>query len=86
MSEIKVGDVVQIDPTHDPVFGACFLVVTELKSFGVMGYVMVPVHPAAGEAYYRVAFDKIHRIGCGEWLNADLGAEVALTRDEAKRA
>ena len=67
--EIAVGDVVQIDPEHDPAFAACFLVVTELKTWGVMGYVRVPGHDG-GDAYYRVPFEKIHRVGVAEWDHA----------------
>lgn len=69
---IKVGDVVQIDPEHDEVFGGCFLLVTELKTWGVMGYVRVPGHgDKGGEAYYRVPFEQIARIGAAEWAHAD---------------
>lgn len=68
METIQVGDVVQIDPAHDPVFGACLLVVTEVKSWGVQGYVPIPKHPSSVEAYYRVPFDKIQRIGTAEWV------------------
>ncbi len=65
---IKVGSVVQIDPAHNEVFGACFLIVSEMKSFGVQGYVQVPGHgEKGGQAYYRVSFDKIVYIGDAEW-------------------
>jgi hypothetical protein len=65
---ICVGSVVQIDPAHDEVFGACFLVVTEMKSFGVMGYVTIPGKgEKGGNAFYRVAFDRVHYIGPAEW-------------------
>lgn len=64
---IKVGSIVQIDPAYDPAFGACLLTVTEMKSFGVMGFVRVPERPEAVEAYYRVAFEHIAYIGESEW-------------------
>ena len=72
MSDIEVGDVVQIDPEHDPIFGGHFLVVTELKSWGVQGYCQPlterrDVSKPDGLAYYRVTFDKIARIGKAEW-------------------
>ena len=70
MSEIEIGDVVQIDPEHDPTFGGHFLVVTEVKSWGVQGYVTpLPVNRGEprGLAYYRIEFDKIARIGKAEW-------------------
>jgi hypothetical protein len=68
---IAVGDVVQIDPEHDDVFGACYLTVTELKAWGVQGYVRVPGKgDNGGDAYYRVRFEKIVRIGRSEWRYA----------------
>ncbi len=41
MQGVQVGDVVQIDPEHDPRFGGCLMVVTELKPAwnGLVGYV-----------------------------------------------
>lgn len=35
---LQIGDIVQIAPSVE-VFGACMLVVTEVKSWGVQGYV-----------------------------------------------
>jgi hypothetical protein len=63
---IKVGDVVQINPEHDERFGACFLVVTELKSWGVQGYARVP---GGGDAYYRVPYEQVHLVGVAEWVH-----------------
>lgn len=69
-AEIAVGDVVQIDPAHDAVFGACFMVVSELKPTwnGLQGYVQIP-GPEGGLAYYRGAHrqGRSHRpgrVGC----------------------
>ena len=69
-----VGDVVQIDPAHDPMFGAHFLVVTEVKTWGVQGYVTPltareTVTSAPSLAYYRVANEHIVLIGRAEWLS-----------------
>ena len=66
---IAVGDVVQIDPNHGEAFGTCFLVVTELKSWGVMGYIRVPGEGGGG-AFLRVPFNKVTRIGFAEWVRA----------------
>lgn len=67
-TDVQVGDVVQIDPEMDDTFGACFLVVTEVKPWGVQGYVTVPGHgKKGGAAYLRPTFDKLVRIGCAEW-------------------
>lgn len=63
---IQVGSVVQIDPEHDPKFGGCFMVVDELKSWGVQGYVQIPGH-RGGQAYYRCPFESMAFIGQAEW-------------------
>ena len=67
LTEYAVGDVVQIDPAHDAMFGGAFLVVTELKSWGVMGYCH-PLAEAGGQAYYRVAFEHIAYVGKATWV------------------
>ena len=35
---IQVHDIVQVDPSRD-VFGGCMVVVTEIKGWGIQGYV-----------------------------------------------
>lgn len=65
---LNVGDVVQIDPAHDPVFAACLLVVTELKPWGVQGYVRIP---GSGDAFYRAPFSAIERVGSAIWNRKD---------------
>lgn len=67
---IAVGDVVQIDPASDDRFGGCFLTVSEVKRWGVVGYVRVPGQ-APGLAYYRLNFEHLHPIGVAEWKLAD---------------
>lgn len=75
--ELKIGDVVQISPDHDPVFGGHFMVVTEPKSWGAQGYCLcfptIPTERAApvtykGLAYYRCKFANMHYIGKAEWI------------------
>lgn len=63
---LEKGDVVQIDPDHDPTFGGCFMVVTEPKSWGAQGYIKVPGHE--GVAYYRCPNNAMHKIGKAEWV------------------
>lgn len=65
--ELEVGDVVQIDPKHDTVFGGCFMVVTEPKSWGAQGYCSSP--GLDGLAYYRCKFENMEYIGKAEWVN-----------------
>lgn len=66
---IAVNDVVQID-ADDPVFAYCFLTVTEVRNWGVIGYVQVPTQPASAQAFYRVPFQRVVRIGAAEWAQA----------------
>lgn len=68
---LQAGDVVQIDPDHDKRFGACLMVVTDPKTWGAQGYVLVPDSGGAGRAYYRVAFEHMEYIGRAAWVNAD---------------
>lgn len=63
-----VGDVVQVDPEHDPIFGSCLLIVTELKAWGVMGTVRVPQPGGAADAWYRIPFGKFARVGQAAWV------------------
>ena len=70
---VRVSDVVQIDPEsklqREGFFAGCFLLVTELKSFGVMGFVAMPGKRGEmpGCAYYRVASADFVRIGTAAW-------------------
>jgi|GEM_PF-987406 len=76
MTDVKwnVGDIVQIDPAHDKVFGACFMVVTEPKSWGAQGYFQAPGKD--GLAYYRVKFENAIRVGVVEWMPIDVQDEI----------
>jgi len=63
--KLRVGDVVQINPEHDEVFGGCFMTVTEPKSFGAQGFVK-----NAGEkgfAYYRCKHENMEYVGIATW-------------------
>lgn len=72
---IEAGDVVQINPESDQVFGGHFLVVTEVKSWGVQGYCMVFQQPQddgtikpGGLAYYRCKYENFEYVGSGHWI------------------
>lgn len=72
--ELKVGDVVQIDPDHDPAFGGCFMLVTEPKPWGAMGACLGPKAnglQGAGVAYYRVPFENMEYVGRAPWYFSD---------------
>lgn len=73
---IEVNDVVQITPVIESKFRGCFMVVTEVKSWGVQGFISIPTGPEMpGAAYYRVPFEQVVRIGKAEWTPPDEGGE-----------
>lgn len=56
---VEVHDIVQLDPetTLNKAFAGCFMVVTEVKNWGVQGYVQAlgtrSDQADGGQAYYR---------------------------------
>lgn len=56
---IENGDLVQITNEENPWF-PCVLVVSELKSWGIQGYVTIPLK---GDAYYRVKTGEFELVG-----------------------
>lgn len=62
---IAPGVAVQIDPSYDEVFGGCIVIVTEVRGWGVIGYV-----PLVNKqwAYIRIGFDSIESIGKARWV------------------
>lgn len=66
---LQAGDVVQIDPEYDPCFGACFMTVTEPKTWGAQGYVQAP--GVKGQAYYRCPFKAMEYVGRAAFLLAE---------------
>lgn len=71
------GDIVQINPTHPEVnvaFGACMMVVEEVREWGVQGYVQSLGDRSAvgGVAYYRARWDQIEPTGGkAVWMTTD---------------
>jgi len=63
--DLKVGDVVQIDPAADTKFPGCFMMVTEPKAWGAQGFVQVP---AGGAAYFRPTWEQMEYIGPACWV------------------
>ena len=92
--KMTANRVVQIDPAHDECFGACFMVVTEKKSWGVIGYIQVPGKgDKGGQAWYRCPNEAFTVIGNAEWYlppteevnehGSDSGAPAVETSTEA---
>jgi hypothetical protein len=51
---IEVNDIVQVDPLYE-VFGGCMVVVTELKDWGIQGYVQSA--GVKGQQYIRLKYE-----------------------------
>lgn len=67
--ELKVGEVVQINPEANDRFGGCLMIVSEEKAFGALGYVMVPHAEGPRQAYLRCEFKDMEALGAtAEWL------------------
>lgn len=61
----KVNDIVQIVDDHHPWF-PCLMIVEEVKTWGVLAYVLVPgsnSEPNVGEAYLRVKNEQLKLVG-----------------------
>lgn len=74
-NKLYQGAVVQIDPEHDPRFAGCFMLVTEPKSFGAMGFIQVP-GDEGGQAYYRCPSKAMALIGGAMWWPRDCETET----------
>lgn len=70
--ELKPGDIVQLDPekTGNPAFAACLMVVTEVRGWGVQGYVQAlgDREKPGGQAYYRAENGTFVRVGIALWV------------------
>ncbi len=62
--KIEPGDVVQINPESSDTFSRCFMLVTEVKSWGLKGYFSLPNE---GEAYYRAEHGSYELVGKAHW-------------------
>jgi hypothetical protein len=69
--ELQVGEVVQLNPetVKNKMFSACFMVVTEPKTWGAQGYVQAlgENEQAGGLAFYRANWNEMEFIGTAEW-------------------
>lgn len=69
---LKVGTLVQLSPEvcRNPMLRACFMTVTEPKSFGAQGYVQTTGENGkmGGQAYYRAQWDEMEIVGHAEWV------------------
>jgi hypothetical protein len=61
MTSAVKNDIVQVDPSV-PVFGGCLVVVTEVKDWGIQGYVQ-NAGDNVGQAYIRLKWNDISNTG-----------------------
>jgi len=63
----QIGDIVQLDPekVKNRMFAGCMMVVTEIKEWGVQGYVqgLGENGEPAGQAYYRAVWNEFEPTG-----------------------
>jgi hypothetical protein len=69
--DVGAGDVVQIDPAHDPVFGGCIAIVDDCYNWGIQGHVVVPHQGSSARAYVRVPSMQFSLIGNSVWIYDD---------------
>lgn len=67
------GDLVQIAPSADPVFGGPVARVTQTTPSGVRGYLLVPHRGGAREAWQSFKQAVIERVGRVKWPEAEWG-------------
>lgn len=69
--ELKIGDIVQINPEH-PNFPGQLLVVTEPKAWGCQGRLYmdleIPCVRYGGRAYLRLKWEDMEHVGACEWV------------------
>jgi hypothetical protein len=70
--QLNVGAIVQLNPdtVRNPMFAACFMVVTEPKPWGAQGYVQAlgENEQPGGLAYYRAQWEEMELVGAAEWF------------------
>jgi hypothetical protein len=73
MIEVEVGDVVQVVEAHGRMgWVGALVIVTEVKSFGVQGFVhSIKSHDEAARIYIRLAWKDIERVGSAALIPAD---------------
>lgn len=71
-AKIEVGDVVQLDPdvTGNRMFAGCMLTVSEVREWGVQGYVQALGQDGnpGGQAYYRAKWGTFAYVGRCIWM------------------
>ena len=67
LSEVQKYDIVQITDIENEWFTA-LLIVDEVKSWGIQGYVFIP---KGGRAFYRIANGKFEKVGTSLFVEVE---------------
>jgi hypothetical protein len=71
-TKLEPGDLVQLDPENvkNRMLAGMFMVVTEPKDFGAMGYITMPGNNGlpGGVAYYRPGWAEMELVGRAVWV------------------
>lgn len=78
------GDLVQLRSTADPVFGGLMLRVTQSRTLGVRGYLLVPHRGGCRDAWHRLKHCEYERVGRVRWPEAEWGFRTAGTGPRAR--
>lgn len=78
------GDLVQLRSTADPVFGGLVLRVTQSRTLGVRGYLLVPHRGGCRDAWQRLKHCEYERVGRVRWPEAEWGFRTAGTGPRAR--
>jgi len=74
-SRIAKGSVVQLSPEDcgNPMFGGCFLLVDEVRTWGVIGFVQALGENGCrgGQAWYRAKWEEFEYCGEAQWVPAE---------------
>jgi hypothetical protein len=71
--ELQPGDVVQLRPDTDVVFGGMMLRVTRVTKWSIEGYLLSPHRCGSKEAWHRYTPGQVTRIGRTLYQEADWG-------------
>ena len=67
MENLEKGSIIQITDEDDPWF-PCILIVDEVKSWGILGYLTIPPN-ATGNTYCQIANGKFEVIGLAKIIS-----------------
>lgn len=63
--KVVPGNIVQVDPEKDKCFAGSFVLVTEVREWGIIGFVQIP---GSGQAWVRKKWEDVEWCGQAEWI------------------